>query len=558
MKQKVVQKKNKSELWIAGFYRKDNTWEIFWDGELYEGTGPQEFKFKLYDLFDTEDNQEYSVFLNDFEYIGELFPGKFDSVFVTYDGVKTHSKRVFNKKNNKIVLKNFERFIPKQSVKIFKGKEHPAFSMIEYLSNPIFGISPYQMKNSLGYVLKKYIFYRGIEEELRQDIWDTGRNMWTENMYNNLLCGNKSGLLRTKFDSVEEYNFVDEWDLSNAYTSVFINDYMFPIGRTYELHGSFAVKALRNCLKNYLWFKIYVPKEVKVTKAVEYYCQDTKTQDYGIEYWDYRSLTELLNVDPKYFEELLMEDGVVFYESQSGRVHDKVRGRLMEFRELRMEAKRNNDTFKDMIYKQLLEVIYGKALQKYTFEDHNRELGHFSEGINYIQPHMSMHCCAAIRYRLLKAQVESEGEVVYYDTDSIHGYDLKEYVEKDNLNVMAANLVAGYESNIGCWKLEHSECCELFLGPKQRIVLDNNEWTVKVSGITPEFVMNYIDEMKEKGLDNRQILNEFYLNKVDNVPVIAYNFNRKTGWTEHHMTFKEFTAMNLKHPLLVEEVSHGD
>lgn len=549
MTRNATQKKIKNESWICAWYNKDNTFQIFNNGTIEEGFGANAFKSILWDIFREGENQEYSVFMNDFAVLGSLFPGSFSGLKHREGKADEYLEKVFNYKKNRVRLKNFEVFIPNNTGHRFSNDPNPAAKMVEYFNNKMFnGLKPSEMQKTLGYVLKKYIFFKDISEVLKQDIMQAGRNMWTEDMFNHLLTGNKAGLIKT--DCYRELNIgVDEWDLISAYSSVMMNDSMFPIGKVFCLHNEKAVKALNNCLNNGYWFMIYVPKDIRVDKRVRELCTDSDSGNVGIPYYDYLSLTEFMEMDKSYFEELLRIDGVVFYEAQSGRLHPAFINRNNDFFMWKNSCKKGS--FEREIAKQCLEVTYGKGMQHREFDDLRATQGFFCDGHNYFQPHMSMHCCSAIRYRILKAAHEAGWDsVTYFDTDSIHGYNMKPVIDKDNDYVETRNLIAGYDNcNIGCWKPEHLDMQELVLAPKQRICLDKDgTWTVRIAGVKRTDIEDYIDELKEKGMTDDLIMSHLRNNGIDDAKLIYYTPNTDSNilWTSREMLYKEYFEMQAK------------
>ena len=187
-------------------------------------------------------------------------------------------------------------------------------------------------------------------------------------------------------------------------------------------------------------------------------------------------------------------------------------------------------------------------MQHRDFEDLKTAQGFFCDGHNYFQPHMSMHCCSAIRYRILKAAKEVGWDAVtYFDTDSIHGYGMDEVIEKDNEYTELRNMIAGYKNcNIGCWKAEHLDMQELVLAPKQRICLDNDgTWTVRISGVKRTDIEKYIQELKDEGLSDNLIMTHFRNNGIDNAKLIYYTPNTDSNilWTGREMLYSEYFKM---------------
>lgn len=553
MRQKVY-KKNENDFRCA-YYKRDNSWYIMWDGgEFDNGTGVESFKEHLLSHCNACKDEHVKVFLNDIRVMKEVFSGKVygehkrgeHSNKIQYQGMVLNTK----KNGNKIDLCNLDMFINDGMVHFFEQSENPASLMIEYLTQ--LDTNPFAIQKSLGYMVKKE-FYAPIREELQADTLAKHRNMWGgEDMYNHLRTGNKSGFLVANKDD-ELYagiqiknrqwrTGIQEYDLNSAYISAIISDDMFPVGKTYWAVNTDKniVDIFKRCIENMRWFKIFVPAKTTINYKIHLFCKDEKTKDYGIEYYDYLALHDFWNVPDEYFYDLLKQEGVVLYFATGGRLHKKMRERTHEY----YMAKSNPEikgTLFGALAKQKNELIYGKSIQEITYKDFNTVLGRMTDGRNYMQPHMALHCTATVRYRLMKAWYNNADHVTYYDTDSIHGYRLQEYIEIDNAVNDFYNARAGFEgSTIGRWKCEQMNSQELVFAPKQRICLNNGEFIVRVAGIGRKCIEEHIQGMKEKGMTDRAILRHFDTFCFDLVPIPVYHFDVKHGWWSEVINYKEF------------------
>lgn len=553
--------KNEQEFRCA-YYKKDNSWNILWGEEFNDGTGIDSFKECLLSHVTDCKNENVKVFMNNVMIIGTAFKGKFYGEHSR--GEHSQKKEVLGmtlsttKNNNKVEICNLNMFISDGMSHYFEEHECPAVLMTEYLNH--LSHNPFEIQKSLGYMSKKK-FYGPIRNELQMDIMASNRNLVNETMYNHLKTGNRSGFLVNGKDDIKAFaeigreplgitidesvwtSHVDEYDLNSAYISTIISDYMFPVGQVFysKNNSSCICDIFDRCLNEMRWFKIYIPKDVKtIDTRIAFFCYDCKTKDYGIEYYDYKALTEFWGMKKEHFYEIIQQEGVVLYWSNSGYVHKLVRERTNEY-----YNKKNNPEIKGTIYRDLAkqenELIYGKALQDLSFRDSKVLQGKLCDGINYLQPHMALHCTAAVRYRLMKAYFENMETVTYYDTDSVHGADLEEYIEIDNSINSFNNAMAGFDgSTVGMWKTEQKDSTEIIFAPKQRLCLNNGEFIVRVCGIGRKCVEEHIQKKKALGLTDQMIMEHFYMNGFDEVMIPIYLFDPQKGFRHEEIDFETF------------------
>lgn len=551
MRQKIY-KKNEEDFRCA-YYKKDNTWYVFWDGQIEDGNGFESFSECILSHCEDYKDEYIKVFVNNIRIIGTGFDGKFygehkrgeHSNKKEVQGIKLNTK----KNGNKIDLCNFDMFCGSNMGHYFEEHENPALLMVEYLNK--LSHNPFEIEKSLGYVFKKE-FYAPIRNELMNDILETHRNMWGgEIMYNHLRTGNKGGFIvagrdddlyaGVKISETQWTSGIDEYDLNSAYISAIVSDDMFPVGKCYFAKSTDEniVDIFKKCVEGMRWFKIFVPGNATINYKVHLFCKDAKTKDYGIEYYDYLALHDFWKVPDEYFYELLKQDGVYLYFATAGRLHDAMRKRTHEYYNAKHDPAIKGTIYGDLA-KQKLELIYGKSLQEIEYDDFNVLLGRMTDGRNYMQPHMGLHCTATVRYRLMKAYYENSNNVTYYDTDSIHGYDLEDYIERDNALQDFLNAMAGYKgSTIGKWKTEQKDSTELIFAPKQRICLCDGEFVVRVCGIGRKCIEEKISELRETGMSDMMILRWFDTFGFERIEIPIYHFG-KTGYVKETITHEEF------------------
>lgn len=547
------------------YYKHDNSWELFWGGEISNGTGIQSMKDSLFDHFEECKGENIKVFMNNVKTFGSSFSGRYYGVHKRgelCDKTEVMGMTLnISKNGNKIDLCNFDMFTGDSMKKYFEESENPSILMVEYLNR--WSNDPFEIKKSLGYMSKRR-FYGPIRNELGLDIIKSCRNLINEEMYNHLMTGNRSGFLvhgKNEIEYAQKYgmedlgifiderkwtSFVDEYDLNSAYISVIISDFMFPTGRVFRCPAGNKnmKKAFDQALDNMYWFKIYIPGDVKkIDKRIARYCYDKRCEGYGIEYYDYKALTEFFGMTKEDFENILQKEGVYLYWANSSYVHKLVRERTNEYYE-----KKADPSIKGTIWKEVAkmenELIYGKALQAISFKDDKTLCGKLSDGINYMLPHMALHCTAAVRYRLMKAWFENKDKVTYYDTDSVHGVGLEEYIEIDNSVTDFNNAISGFSgSTVGKWKVEQKNATEVIFAPKQRICLQEGKFTIRVCGIPREWIEEHIEKLKGYGLTDQMILEHFYSEGFENIRCDVYIFDPDKGFENKNISYQEFKML---------------
>lgn len=555
--------KAKNEMdYRCAYYKKDNSWTVLWGDEFNNGLGTESFKDCLLSLINSCKNEQIKIFVNDVRTIGEVFKGKLFGEHRRGEHqkkVECIGKTLTTTKNGNITrLFNLNVFINDGMKHYFEEHECPVMLMREYLEH--IDMNPFAIKYSLGYMSKRK-FYAPIREALTEDIINSNRNIMTGDMYNNLKVGNRSGFLvnsKEDADYIRSLGFdpigitidnkiitngIDEYDLNSAYISTMISDWTFPVGQVYEITKSEnIIEKFDKLADSAKWFKIYIPENVSVDVRIAMFCGDTRNEGYGIEYYDYKALTEFCGMKKEDFHELLKTDGVCLYWCYAGRLHELVRKRVVEYYDNKSNPEIKGTIYRDLA-KQENELIYGKSLQDldFDFSEIKVVMGKLSDGINYMLPHMALHCTAAVRYRLMQAYYENMENVTYYDTDSIHGTDLEEYIEINNSVNDFKNAIAGFKGcTAGRWKTEQKNSTEIVFAPKQRLCLQNGEFIVRVCGIGRSHVEDHIRKLKDLGYSDKMVLNYFYMNGFDEVIVPVYIFDPEIGYNMIEMDYGTF------------------
>lgn len=546
-------KKQIFDEWCCIYYSRENNWQIIFAGAYFEGTGTESLVQKVNELTSIsafDEGTVYHIFMNSFKWIKDLFNGKDSKPLAKRehrpDGSVYYTKEVWERvwtRSNKITVK-FKNF------NSFAGERYSINSvtnMIDYFNCAIYkGLSPAAFKYSAGYVIKSHVFYT---EKLKKTLNDymiaNHINYWanTPESMNRLIGGNKAGLLLKNIKEV--YTFEgNEFDARSFYTSIMLNDKHFPTGRVEEVEGKYAKLAFKRCLEDQSelrWFKIFVPAKYadEIDPHITACCIDQHTGDIHITYHDYHSLVTDCNfLTRDYFEKILNLEGVYFQTAWCGYLHKDFRKRYAEFYKLK-ESLKNVDENSRTVVKQALELVYGKGLQDRSDEDIFKLQGKVAgDGSNYITPWISNHCSAAARRQLRKIIMDNIDNVKYFDTDSVHGLGLDDYINEYNAKIRAKNIAAGFDTDAGTFKKEYKEnITEVVFAPKQRIVIESNGNIVsKVAGVNQATIDRYVKECGYTNIDD--IIYFLEDDNLQSLKVTFYEFDLVKGFTKHEDYYK--------------------
>ena len=400
---------------------------------------------------------------------------------------------------------------------------------------------PQDWEYSYSYVSMGLFYDDELCECLTDDIFKHGRNIWYTKWYNDLTSCNKGGLLDLT-NTIREVTD-NEYDVKSAYISHMLIDGHFPTTKVRVALGSNQrVKKFNELVSSHWFFFIHIPKEVKVPNSF-FIFQDTETGDYGIEYYDYLTATECLGIGRDTFIEILKQDGVELYYCLGGWLNQKFRDRVKMFYDEKNSLDKN-DPKRDVV-KQILELVYGKGLQKHDFSTDGLCRHHWAQGRNYIMPHMAYHCTALQRYKMMTIIKKADGEVKYFDTDGVvgEGDKLAELIEEDNKRIMCENTFYYDEKlDAGTWKKEYEEdVTQVILAPKQRIIFTKKGIITKVAGVRKNELMANLNALLRKYDNNYDaLINYLLINGIDDFIITTYEFDVVNGFRVHYETYAEY------------------
>ena len=332
-------------------------------------------------------------------------------------------------------------------------------------------------------------FYAPIKDDLWAERKDNHNYYFRKDglkVYNDMLCGNKAGLLTDMGDKEERVCWYAEnllmFDKKSAYPSVLVSDNKFPIGRVQKIETNlteYKIDIISNCIKKGEWFKVVIDG------TDDYFSNWIDEDKMAFEYWDVKAVI-LTGAYDRLLKILKQKEFRVYITDKTGYLPRIFRDRIMQYY---MNKERHpKGTFKRHLIKTTIDMLYGKGIQEHDFKSqsdiHNFYCG---RGDHYLNPEMSNHCSSRVRYEMIKAVMNTDA--FYWDTDGIKVQDTPEaraYFEAENKKLSKANCDAGYDSNIGLWDFEGKADRFVLFAPKFYAYECDGKIEAKTAGMSKE------------------------------------------------------------------------
>lgn len=382
------------------------------------------------------------VFTNYLYYIKRRYPG---GKAVGEDYTKYNQEETVAYEYGNTIFRNIACFLSGQSESVLKDM-YPdvpiTVAMQEFICS--FNSNPEKVKYTLGYNIKR-LFYESIRMELWEEKKKNKAYYYDVETYNDMMVANKSGAISDIHTYGED---VLCFDKRSAYASVLVNDDKFPIGKERKIEFSdpeYAMNLAKRFLDEGTYFKIVLDYAVD---GFEVFCEEEVGKT-GLEYNNFLDLIE----DGRFYE--------FFSKINNGRLYHCLKTGYLAyiFRQEIVNAfdkKERTTGVTKFFEKTKINILYGKGIQKYSFKDKYELQKHYrGRGENYLQPEQSLHCQAVLMHEIHKAI--RNNVAVYWDTDGIKVKNTPEafrYFEEQNSIILAKNRAAGFDSEIGTWKLE--------------------------------------------------------------------------------------------------------
>lgn len=450
--------------------------EVFNDGEVITNNN-------LKILQSINLSQKTWIYINHLRLVTEMFPG----------GVAiSHGDLWLEYKYANITFRSFDAMIANNATSCLKemyGDIPVCMQMCKYIEE--LG-NPKKLPMTLAAYSKK-MFYEPIKDDLWEETKNNKHYTYDIDTYYDMCAANKSGMKKV-VKSAEYYEDVLMYDKKSAYPSVMINDNKFPIGKIKRCVTD-CETALKRCLAKKEWCKVVFDG---FDEHLGYLFYDEDTDKTALEYWDLWTYY-IINNNMDYIFEKLKTSGRVYTVQKTGYLSKVFRDRIMYM----YEEKEKCSGLKRFLVKTMLDMLYGKGLQKYQFKDKWEMQSHYrGRGDNYMCPEFSNHCAARTRYEMLKA-VQSTIQA-YFDTDGIkckNTQSAKEYFEKQNEIILEANRASGYDTNIGTWKYEGTAKKLIVFRTKMYAYETDTEFEFKHAGMQKRDMQEFLDNIQGDKID---------------------------------------------------------
>lgn len=379
-----------------------------------------------------------------------------------------------------VIFRNIKAFTSGNEEKVIK-KMYKGKSMTEAIQLYLTSINKNGKPQWTIASASKKNFYEDIKDELWAETKKNKNYYYDIKHYNDMMTGSKKGCLKeTKCYKTN----VGKRDKKSAYPSVLVSDNKFPIGKlicSQNINKQYTKLYVECALAEGNWCKVVL--ENKIDGFEEYFDEDyNKT---AVEYYDILDMIE----SNKFDEFIDAIETATFYTTTKTDYLPKVfRDKIIEL----FVTKENydHDSVEYYFQKLALNLLYGKGMQKYDFNDIIKVQDHYrGRGDNYLKPEMSLHCTAAVRYEIKKAiRAMGEQDDYYHDTDGIIFNDTNDnqaYFEQENVKILDKLEQAGYSRDLklGIWADEGHFDDLLVIAPKQYITRSGDKFDLTLAGV---------------------------------------------------------------------------
>lgn len=402
----------------------------------------------------------------------------------------------------RIQFRNWEMIVGVKKDKYSKPNI-PFLELMPSGFNAYFDFDITRVRYSMAYLAEKMFFLGEDREAVRAA---RGYCYYDSKLhYDFCRTGSKYGALKDfDFDDKNTWRIlqnVNSYDKKSAYSSIFINDNVFPLGRTKMRHYGDRVKTIENCLNNGKWFKIVIPDYKPANENAEKLMSNFKSKKekaHALEYWDFHSL-DIFGALETFVDWLRNNDDEwwLITSDDTGYLPDIFRKRTFELYNLKEQAEK--DSVERIRAKLMLETAYGKPLQFHDFNTVN-EINHFYKVSHsrFITPQQALHAVATVKHELLYIANQLDDDVISYDTDGIKiKRDRERCFTELNKVIRDKNKTAGFDSNIGTW--EHEYRAERFVQFKTKVYAyetATHDFVWKLAGVPKKQIDDFIQSIQ--------------------------------------------------------------
>lgn len=484
-----------------------NSFSIFFNGEVFEGSTPKNFLSKLDEIAallkpTKKENEIFICYAPRLQTLSAMLPS---GTFKEY--TRKGEKFYTTYRTDHFEFREYLMFSKDADIK----KYHAAnmYALLKDLAKLAGFDNICDIQKSAGWVTKKALSL-GLENEIKD--WHYTNKNYRDSIeqFQEQLVGNKTGLL----DGIKGvHDDVLMIDIKSAYLSALMHIQRFPIGRLVRSTG-------RNALINFLsnsWYHIIVKTEKELNPFFDNFRDDNDKNSYGFYLYDQDLLWDN-GYNLKRFVYELVKSGdaeLICYDSSTyGPILSSVVDKIMYFYDMKQKTK--GDEIRKDCYKIITELIYGKALQEHDFDSNSACYHYFNRPENVIRPEYSMMAASYVRWRLSR-MIKELGGAYYNDTDGIetsYSKEKEEIVERQNNLIVEYNKSIGYDSIIGTYDIEAKHAKIGIIAAKQRFYIDDNgKLNCRIAGVSRKYLEDVTKLVGDMPMFDRLTKPFFYGNK---------------------------------------------
>lgn len=245
---------------------------------------------------------------------------------------------------------------------------------------------------------------------------------------------------------------VYSYDINSAYDAQFVLGNDFPIGRVYKVD----LAELPNLIKEDKWFVLVMASNYEISEMPKW----LKPYEYNGEFYyifgnyDYKCLklmgAKITTIDKNWRKHAL------YTCEETGYLNNAFRAKLVDIYNTRQYLKQIGDP-KEKILKSQSKFIYGKGLQKRSFESNDQIMKYHHYATSYVNQLVAFHALQRNRYELILMLDRLDYVYNSTDTDCIKSENpmAPQKFEERNKEIKELLAAAGFpDTKIGLWKFE--------------------------------------------------------------------------------------------------------
>lgn len=360
--------------------------------------------------------------------------------------------------------------------------------VFKYLKS--YGVPLYKVKWSMAHMAQKQFYDRELRESLWRDTKKNKRYFHDISTYNDMFAGSSSGHLwcDDNYKGIILEN-VSSFDKKSAYPWVFCTNNHFPLTAPTKTNFN----GICDAVDKDKWFLI-VLRGIDLPNQWDMFRAKGDDHCYAWNLYDYYTCC-ITNKD--LFGDIVSKYDCQFYTaSKCGYLNREWREKVSELYQYKDEFEDKDDPDRVAIKTQL-DMMYGKGIQYYEFDDIDNVIGHYSHrGDHYIMPQWSKMAVSAIKYEIIKTYLDDSGQF-YADTDGTKSLsnriDLQNLYHEYNLRIAEINKKAGLKySTMGTWQYEYTADRFIALNRKQYAYEIDTYVTTKVAGVKKDLLIGQL------------------------------------------------------------------